>query len=90
MPIKYNPENFIKGLEIVVVNKETLNATLAVYKSHSTKFTSLLYQVILRAMSEALLADTPVGSFVAGTAVDLRHLVPGILNDDIALSFSGA
>jgi hypothetical protein len=40
-------------------------------------------------MSEALLADTPVGSFVAGTAVDLRHLVPGILNDDIALSFLG-
>jgi hypothetical protein len=41
-------------------------------------------------MSQALSADTPAGSFVAGTAVDLRHLIPGISNDDMALSVSTA
>jgi hypothetical protein len=87
-PAVYDPKNFHTGLEIVVIDKETLNAILAACKTYGAKFTGLLHQVIVRAMSQALPADTPAGNFVAETAVDLRHLIPGLSNDDMALCVS--
>ena len=85
----YDPGNFHTGLEIVVIDKETLNATLTVCRLHGAKYTGLLHQVIVRVLSQALPADTPAGNFVGVTAVDLRNLIPGISDDDMALCVSG-
>jgi hypothetical protein len=85
----YDPENFHTGLEIMVIDKDIIRAVLAVCRAHGAKFTGFVHQVIVRALSQALPADTPAGNFVGQTAVDLRNLIPGISNDDMALCMSG-
>ena len=88
-PASYDPENFHMGMEIMVIDKEILNAILAACRSHGAKYTGLIHQVIVRALSQALPADAPAGNFVAETAIDLRNLIPGISADDMALCMSG-
>jgi hypothetical protein len=87
-PAVYDPENIHTGLEIIEIDKATLAGLLAACKSHGSKFTGLLHQVVVRALSQAIPADTPAGDFVAGTAVDLRPLVPELSSDNMALCVS--
>ena len=89
LPVSFDPENLHTGMEIIVIDKDTLNGTLAACKSHGVKFTGLLHQVIVRALSQALPADAPAENFVSATALDLRHLVSGFSSNDMALCVSG-
>lgn len=87
-PAIYDPESIRTGLEIIEIDKVALDGLLAACKSHGSKFTGLLHQVIVRALSQAVPANTPAGDFVAGTAVDLRPLVPELSSENMALCVS--
>ncbi|KAL1306950.1 hypothetical protein AAFC00_005588 [Neodothiora populina] len=82
-----NPSTFKTGLDFVTVNNETMTKVLAKCKSHSTKFTGLLHQLIVRALSQGIPAET-AGSFVSGTAVDLRRHAASLSDDDMAVCAS--
>lgn len=63
-----------------------MDKTLQLCRAHGVKFTSLLHQLVVQALSEALPSNTStgdsIGSFIALTVVDLRHLLNSIgLND---------
>ncbi|CAD0087909.1 unnamed protein product [Aureobasidium vineae] len=65
-----------------------MDQVLRLCGAHDVKFTSLLLQVIVRALSETLPNKTSTGnragSFIALTVVDLRHLLKNIESDDMA------
>lgn len=65
-----------------------MDKTLQLCGAHDVKFTSLLHQLVVRALSEALPKNTStgdsIGSFIALTVVDLRHLLKGIGSDDMS------
>lgn len=85
----YDPQNFRTGAEILSVDHSTMSRVLTVCKQHNTKFTGLLHQLIVRALSESLPADIQAGTFVAQTAVDLRRHLKGITSDDMAMCPTG-
>jgi hypothetical protein len=87
-PTSYDPDDFRTGLEFVVLDKESVDGILTACKAHGAKFTGLLHQVIVRALSKVLPADTPARNFVGQTALDLRHLIPRYSNDDMTICIS--
>ncbi|OCL10492.1 hypothetical protein AOQ84DRAFT_362362 [Glonium stellatum] len=87
-PYSYNAETYRTGLEIVVIDNETLKDVLSACKANGTKLTGLLHQLVVRALSEVVPADAPAGSFVAQTPLNLRRIMPGFTNDDMAVCTS--
>lgn len=81
----YDPASFRTGVEILSVDNEKMRKVLDRCRNRSTKFTGLLHQFIIRALSENVPADAPAGSFVSQTAVDLRRHLEGITDNDMAL-----
>ncbi|KAF2146417.1 uncharacterized protein K452DRAFT_65483 [Aplosporella prunicola CBS 121167] len=84
-PASYNENNFHTGMELAIVKDDTLQKVLKLCREKETKFTGLLHQVIVRALSEALPPDAPAKNFVAQTAVDLRGMISGVTKNDMAL-----
>jgi hypothetical protein len=89
-PTRYDPDDFRTGLEFVVLDKEYVDGILTACKAHGAKFTGLLHEVIVRALSKVLPADTPARNFVGQTALDPRHLIPRYSNDDMIICVSAA
>ena len=87
-PYSYNAETFRAGLEIVIIDGETLKDVISACKANGTKMTGLIHQLIIRALSEVVPADTPAGSFVAQTPLNLRRIMSGFTNDDMAVCTS--
>ena len=88
-PMSYDEEQHHTGLEILSIDRTTLNKLLTACRSHSTKLTGVLNQLILRALSKQVPATAPAGTFVAQYAVDLRPLLPMISNNDMSVCASG-
>ncbi|KAG9593529.1 hypothetical protein KCU77_g7095, partial [Aureobasidium melanogenum] len=88
MKIPFDHSTFTTGLEFFNVSHTTMDKTLQLCRAHDVKFTSLLHQLVVRALSEALPSNPstgdPIGSFVALTVVDLRHLLQGIGSGDMS------
>ncbi|THY42965.1 hypothetical protein D6C99_07259 [Aureobasidium pullulans] len=82
--VPFNRDTFSTGLEFFSVPHQTTHAALRLCRAHDVKFTGLLHQLIVRALSEALPSDPDIGSFVASTVVDLRPLLNGIGADDMS------
>ncbi|KAK6003180.1 hypothetical protein QM012_001025 [Aureobasidium pullulans] len=86
--VSFDHSTFATGLDFFSIPLTTMNKTVELCRSHGVKFTSLLHQLIVRALSEALPANAStgchIGSFIALTVVDLRHLLEGIGSDDMS------
>ena len=80
-PISYDPENFHTGSEIMVVDNNLLSSVLTSCRSQGTKFTGLLNQLIVHALSEVLPVDTESDSFIGQIVIDLRTLIPDYTDD---------
>ncbi|KAH0360815.1 hypothetical protein KCU65_g9154, partial [Aureobasidium melanogenum] len=86
--IPFDHSTFTTGLEFFNISPTTMDETLQLCRAHDVKFTSLLHQLVVRALSETLPSNTStghdIGSFIALTVVDLRHLLQGIGSDDMS------
>ncbi|CAD0054078.1 unnamed protein product [Aureobasidium pullulans] len=82
--VSFNHDTFSTGLEFFSVPHQTMDAALRLCRAHDVKFTGLLHQLIVRALSEALPGSPTIGSFVASTVVDLRPLLNGIGPNDMS------
>ncbi|THW70066.1 hypothetical protein D6D19_08054 [Aureobasidium pullulans] len=69
---------------IFSVPHQTMDAALRLCRAHDVKFTGLLHQLIVRALSEALPGSPTIGGFVASTVVDLCPLLNGIGPNDMS------
>lgn len=85
----HDKNSFSTGLEMLVVENDKMQKVLSRCRLHGAKFTGLLHQLIVRALSENVPIDAPASSFVSQTAVDLRKNVQGIEDDDMALCPTG-
>lgn len=88
MKVPFDHSTLTTGLEFFNVLHTTMEKTLGLCRAHDVKFTNLLHQLVVRALSEALPSNTPTGnttgSFIAATVVDLRYILHGISSDDMS------
>ncbi|KAL4908454.1 hypothetical protein BDW74DRAFT_147473 [Aspergillus multicolor] len=83
----HDPDDFRTGAAILVVEKKRLDAGLKTCREKGgARFTGLLNQLVVRALSGALSAhssasDTPIDNFIGAIVVDLRALVPKYSDD---------
>lgn len=84
----FDHSKFTTGLEFFNIPYTTTDKTLRLCRTHDVKFTSLLHQLVVRALREALPNNTStgdhIGSFVALTVVDIRHLLNGVGSEDMS------
>ncbi|CAD0099248.1 unnamed protein product [Aureobasidium mustum] len=80
----FDPERYQTSLEVVSIGHSHVQKILQKCRKHDVKFTGLLHQVIVQALSKELPAEK-AGCFVSQTAVDLRSHLEGISDDDMAL-----
>ena len=71
-------------LEVISVDHSHVQKILQACRERNVKFTGLLHQVIVQALSRELPSEK-AGCFVSQTAVDLRSHLDGISDDDMAL-----
>ncbi|KIW03773.1 hypothetical protein, variant [Verruconis gallopava] len=81
-------ENHRSGVKIVRIDGTTLSHLLNRCRKHETKLTSLLHQVVVRALSASMRSDNGIDTFTSGTAINMRHHV-GVSNDSMGLYVSG-
>jgi len=70
-------------VEIISIGHSHVQRIIQACREHNAKFTGLLHQVIVQALSKEL--SEKAGCFVSQTAVDLRSHLSGITDDDMAL-----
>ncbi|KAG9558650.1 hypothetical protein KCU77_g15270, partial [Aureobasidium melanogenum] len=80
----FDPEGYQTRLEVISIGHSHVQKILQECRKHNVKFTGLLHQVIVHALSKELPSET-AGCFVSQTAVDLRSHLNGIADDDMAL-----
>lgn len=80
----FEPESYQTCLEVVSIGHSVVQKIIQECRRHDVKFTGLLHQVIVQALSEELPPEK-AGCFVSQTAVDLRSHLNGITEDDMAL-----
>ncbi|KAG9592268.1 hypothetical protein KCU77_g7089, partial [Aureobasidium melanogenum] len=80
----FEPESYQTHLEVVSIGHIHVHKILQECRKHNVKFTGLLHQVIVHALSKELPPET-AGCFVSQTAVDLRSHLNGITDADMAL-----
>jgi hypothetical protein len=71
-------------LEVISIEHSHVQKILQACRKHNVKFTGLLHQVIVQALSKEMPSEK-AGCFVSQTAVDLRSHLSGINDDDMAL-----
>jgi hypothetical protein len=80
----FDPKSYQTCLEVISVGHSHVQAILQACRKHDVKFTGLLHQIIVQALSKELPSEK-AGCFVSQTAVDLRSHLKGISDDDMAL-----
>ncbi|KAH0404107.1 hypothetical protein KCU89_g1461, partial [Aureobasidium melanogenum] len=80
----FEPESHQTRLEVVSIGHSHVKNVLQECRKHNVKFTGLLHQVIVHALSKELPSET-AGYFVSQTAVDLRSHLNGITDNDMGL-----
>ncbi|KAI4720589.1 hypothetical protein E4T48_03151 [Aureobasidium sp. EXF-10727] len=71
-------------LEVVSIGHDHVQSIIQECRKHDVKFTGLLHQIIVQALSKELPPEK-AGCFVSQTAVDLRSHLNGITDSDMAL-----
>ncbi|KAI4832014.1 hypothetical protein E4T44_09403, partial [Aureobasidium sp. EXF-8845] len=80
----FDPKSYQTCLEVISVGHGHVHEVLQACREHNVKFTGLLHQIIVQALSKEL-PSGKAGCFVSQTAVDLRSHLNGINDDDMAL-----
>ena len=80
----FDRDGYQTRLEVISVDHNHVQKILQACRKHNVKFTGLLHQVIVQALSKELPSER-AGCFVSQTAVDLRSHLNGITDDDMAL-----
>lgn len=80
----FEPESYQTCLEVVFIGHSVIQKIIQECRKHNVKFTGLLHQIIVQALSKEL-PPAKAGCFVSQTAVDLRSHLNGITDDDMAL-----
>jgi hypothetical protein len=81
----FDPANFHTGLDLISIPNSNVQAILHECRRYNVKFTGLLHQIIVRALSKELPFDKKAGCFVSQTAVDLRRHLNGLDDDSMAM-----
>jgi hypothetical protein len=80
----FDPKSYETCLEVISIGHSHVQGILQACRKHNVKFTGLLHQIIVQALSKELPSDQ-AGCFVSQTAVDLRSHLNGINDEDMAL-----
>lgn len=80
----FDPAGYQTRLEVISIDYSHVQMILKACREHKVKFTGLLHQVMVQALSKELPPEK-AGCFVSQTAVDLRSHLNGINDDDMAL-----
>ncbi|KAH0373295.1 hypothetical protein KCU65_g626, partial [Aureobasidium melanogenum] len=80
----FDPKSYETCLEVISIRHTHVQTILQECRKHNVKFTGLLHQVIVQALSKELPSEK-AGCFVSQTAADLRSHLNGISNNDMAL-----
>jgi hypothetical protein len=80
----FDLDGYRTRLEVISVEHSHVQRILQACRKHNVKFTGLLHQIIVQALSKELPSEQ-AGCFVSQTAVDLRSHLSGINDDGMAL-----
>ncbi|CAD0087234.1 unnamed protein product [Aureobasidium vineae] len=80
----FDPEAYQTRLKVLSIENGHVQKILQECRKHDIKFTGLLHQIIVQALSKELPPEK-AGCFVSQTAVDLRSHLKGITDSDMAL-----
>jgi hypothetical protein len=75
---RFDPENHRTGLVLITVTCDVKEKILQQCRANKTTFTGLLQHLIARALTASDGGDVDTDAFLAGVAIDMRHLLPGV------------
>ncbi|KAL2064998.1 hypothetical protein VTL71DRAFT_4138 [Oculimacula yallundae] len=87
-PIFYNPATLRTGVELIAIDRDTVEDTLKLCRMNGSKLTGLLHQLFLDALSASLPEPHTFDRFGGGTAMNMRPTV-GVSNDEMGNFASG-
>jgi hypothetical protein len=88
-PIFSKPGSNRTGVEILAIDRTTLDKALRLCRANDAKLTGLLHQFIVSALSESLPESSNIDSLASQTAINMRSAI-GVKNDDMGIFVSGA
>jgi hypothetical protein len=75
---RFDPGNHRTGLVLITVTCDVKEKILQQCRANKTTFTGLLQHLIARALTASDGGDVDTDAFLAGVAIDMRHLLPGV------------
>ncbi|PVH88338.1 hypothetical protein DL98DRAFT_196707 [Cadophora sp. DSE1049] len=88
IPIFYDAETLRTGVELMTIDRDTIEDALKLCRMNGAKLTGMLHHMILDALSECLPQPHTFDRFGAGTAINMRPTV-GVSNDEMGVFASG-
>lgn len=76
-PTTFDPGNHFTGLQLITLSCSTKDKLLQQCRNNNTTFTGVLQHLIARSLNSPSGGAITTSSFVAGVAIDMRHLFPG-------------
>ena len=76
-PTSFDPESHTTGLQLITLDSTTKNKLLQQCRNNNSTFTGTLQHLIARSLTSPSGGAISTSSFVAGVAIDMRHLFPG-------------
>ena len=77
-PTSFDPENHTTGLQLISLDSATKDKLLQQCRKNNSTFTGTLQHLVARSLTSPSGGAITTSSFVAGVAIDMRHLFPGI------------
>ncbi|KEF63162.1 uncharacterized protein A1O9_01138 [Exophiala aquamarina CBS 119918] len=87
-PVFYNAEKHATGVQTLTIDGVIVAQVLKICRSHGTKLTGLIHQLIVHALSQALCSTPDAEYFAAQTALSLRGAL-NVSKDEIGNFLSG-
>jgi hypothetical protein len=75
---RFDPENHFTGLVLITIDCGIKEKLLQQCRANKPTFTGLLQHLITRALIAPDGGDVDTDTFLAGVAIDMRHLFPGV------------
>jgi len=76
-PTSFDPENHTTGLKLISLDSTTKDKLLQQCRKNNSTFTGMLQHLIARSLTSPSGGAIGSSSFVAGVAIDMRHLFSG-------------
>jgi hypothetical protein len=75
---RFDPENHRTGLVLITLTCDVKEKILQQCRANKTRFTGLLQHLIARSLISPDGGGIDASAFLAGVAIDMRHLFPGV------------